>query len=78
MPGYIVFSVTDTGKGIEPSALPKIFDAIGEGTKGTGNEVGTNLGLMLCKEFITENQGKIWVESELGKGAVFSFALKCG
>ena len=42
---------------------------------GTANEKGTGLGLMLCKEFISIHGGKIWTESEVGKGTNFKFTL---
>lgn len=44
-------------------------------TTGTNKEPGTGLGLMICKEFAGLNNGRIWVESEQGKGSTFSFSL---
>ena len=44
-------------------------------TKGTANEPGTGLGLMLCKEFLAKNNGRMMIESEPGAGSVFSFTL---
>jgi len=68
--------VKDSGVGISKEMQSKIFD-IGENTstKGTENEDGTGLGLILCKEFIERHNGNIWVESDEGKGSEFIFTL---
>ncbi|WP_299437286.1 tetratricopeptide repeat-containing sensor histidine kinase [uncultured Aquimarina sp.] len=65
----------DTGVGIDPSNLNKLFAEDTFTTNGTENETGTGLGLRICKELIELNQGKIKVESTLGKGSVFSVSL---
>jgi signal transduction histidine kinase len=72
----ITISVSDNGIGISPDDLVKLFD-ISEvlTTKGTAKETGTGLGLLLCKEFVEKHGGKIWVESEVGKGSDFKFTL---
>lgn len=72
----LVISVTDNGVGIQADALEKIF-RIEEGysTKGTQNEQGTGLGLILCKEFVEKHGGNIRVESEVGQGSKFSFTI---
>ncbi|MBA7565918.1 Adaptive-response sensory-kinase SasA [subsurface metagenome] len=69
-------SISDTGVGIKPENLDKLFKIdVNYLTKGTANETGTGLGLILCKEFINKNGGEIWVESEFGKGSIFKFTL---
>ena len=74
--GKVTISVSDNGIGISPDNLAKLFD-ISEvlSTTGTAKETGTGLGLLLCKEFVEKHQGKIWVESEVGKGSDFKFTL---
>jgi len=72
----VLVSVTDNGVGIPKEAISKLFrmeSAIS--TNGTKNEKGTGLGLILCNEFIEKQYGRLWVESEPGKGSSFKFTL---
>ncbi|MBK7266704.1 MAG: GAF domain-containing protein [Ignavibacteriales bacterium] len=73
----IEISVTDTGIGMTKDKLKKLFK-LGEKTKseGTDGELSTGLGLMLCKEFVEKNGGKIRVESKPGIGSKFYFTLR--
>ena len=72
----ITVSVSDNGVGIKPDLLGKLFRLSDvKTTTGTANEKGTGLGLLLCKDFVEKQHGKIWVESEAGKGSVFKFSL---
>ncbi|MEI6050854.1 MAG: HAMP domain-containing sensor histidine kinase [Bacteroidota bacterium] len=73
----IEVSVKDTGIGIEDAIIGKLF-MVGEKTSrtGTNGEPSTGIGLLLCKEFIEKNGGKIWVESKEGTGSTFSFTLR--
>ena len=66
-----ILCVTDTGVGISDSNQKKLFEQETFTTRGTDNEQGTGLGLLLCKDFIEKNGGSIWVESEMGKGSKF-------
>lgn len=70
------FSVQDTGIGMKPDMIRRLF-RVGEDVSrtGTDHEEGTGLGLILCKEFVEKHNGKIWVESQPGKGSTFSFTL---
>ena len=76
MHDIIEITVSDNGIGISQENLDKLFKIEHKvSSPGTNNEQGTGLGLILCKEFIEQNGGKIWVESELGKGSRFRFTL---
>jgi signal transduction histidine kinase len=72
----LTMSINDNGVGISEDNVNKLFQ-IGENqsTLGTENEKGTGLGLILCKEFIEKNNGKIWVKSKVGAGSSFYFSL---
>ena len=73
---HMVFSVSDTGVGIDAETIGKIFRLDEKTvTRGTENEKGTGLGLILCKEFVEKNGGAIWIESTPGKGSSFYFTL---
>jgi PAS domain S-box-containing protein len=69
-------SISDQGIGINPERLSAIFEIDKRSnTIGTDNELGTGFGLILCKEFLTKHEGKIWVESAQGVGSTFRFSL---
>lgn len=74
----VITHIQDTGKGIPKDALPNLFTKffrvsgiLEQGSKGTG------LGLYIAKSVVQLHKGKIWVNSELGKGSTFSFSLPC-
>jgi len=74
---YYVIGVKDHGVGISPEVQKILFEKTsGYSTRGTANEKGTGLGLILCKEFVEKNGGQIWLESEEGKGSTFYFTIK--
>ncbi len=69
-------SIRDTGIGLSSKEQNRLFKIDENFSKaGTNNEHGTGLGLILCKEFIEKNQGKIWVKSQVNKGSDFRFVL---
>ena len=75
---FIEISVTDTGVGIPKNKIDDLFCIDkNTSTQGTENETGTGLGLILCKELVEKHNGKIWVESEEGKGSEFIFSMPC-
>jgi len=76
---HIEVTVSDNGVGISEEIRNELFDIDANiTTTGTANEVGSGLGLILCKEFVEKHGGKIWVNSELGKGSAFVFSLPTG
>jgi two-component system sensor histidine kinase/response regulator len=73
---YWRVAVIDNGMGIEEKDIVRLFHIDSNPTTiGTSQETGTGLGLILCKEFIERNGGKIWVESTVGKGSRFFFTV---
>ena len=74
--GYVKISVKDSGRGMSPEMKAKLFNISKSiSTKGTENEEGTGLGLILSKEFIDKHKGTITIDSEPGKGSTFVVAL---
>ena len=72
----VIISIKDSGFGISEPSLKRIFDQDQPvKTLGTNKESGSGLGLILCKDFVEKNGGRIWVESEKGKGSTFSFTV---
>lgn len=74
-PDRIQVTVADTGQGIPPDYLEKVFDKFQQAGMGTDEKRGTGLGLTIAKYGVEAHLGKIWVESEIGKGSRFSFWL---
>ena len=74
---HVVISVKDSGKGIKKEDQEKLLKQNTHFTSyGTNNEKGSGLGLMLCKDFVEQHDGKLWFESEEGKGSTFFASLK--
>ncbi|QTA81389.1 Two component system response regulator histidine kinase [Desulfonema limicola] len=73
---YVEICVSDSGKGMDAKTLSGLFRIdVKHSEPGTAGEKGSGLGLILCKELIEKNQGRIYVESEPGKGTSFKFTL---
>lgn len=72
---FVEVFVQDTGTGMNEETMSKINTGNYFTTRGTANESGTGLGLMLCREFLARNDGRMFVESRPGCGSIFSFTL---
>ncbi len=74
--GQVLTTIRDDGAGIAPTSLGRVFDRFyTTEVKGVAKEYGSGLGLAVAKSIIENHQGRIWVESEPGAGACFSFTL---
>ena len=74
--GFIKFSVTDTGIGISEEDQKKLFQPFRQlDTPDTNNFAGTGLGLSICRKIVELHGGRIWIESEVGRGSTFIFTI---
>jgi PAS domain S-box-containing protein len=74
--GFLRVSVTDTGIGINPAHREIVFERLAQvGDEYHSSRAGLGLGLFIARELVMQHGGRIWVESELGKGSTFSFTL---
>jgi CheY-like chemotaxis protein len=76
---FIEISIIDTGPGIAPEDMAKLFEPFSQvDASATRKEGGTGLGLSICRQLVDLHHGRIWAESELGRGSTFSFILPIG
>jgi len=74
----LVVTVADTGVGVAAEDCQRIFDSFQQGARPSEQAEGTGLGLTLSKRIVELHEGRIWVESEVGRGSTFGFALPAG
>jgi len=72
----VIINVSDNGVGMDSKVLNNIFSSTGKTSPGTIDEIGTGLGLALCKEYVENNGGKLEVSSSKGEGSTFKVFLK--
>ncbi|MDQ7784855.1 MAG: PAS domain-containing sensor histidine kinase [Desulfomonilaceae bacterium] len=73
--GFVLTSVSDNGTGIVREHQTRIFERFFRSPSGAGTKTGSGLGLFIAKQIVESHKGRIWVESEEGKGATFVFTL---
>ena len=76
--GEVRVSIADTGPGVALEDRDRIFEEFQQSETGVGQREGTGLGLALSKRFVELHGGRIWLESEPGRGSIFTFALPAG
>jgi signal transduction histidine kinase len=75
-PGCVEVAVSDTGCGLAPAEKERVFERLYQvPNSDAGSEQGLGLGLYICRELVQSHGGRIWVESELGKGSTFYFVI---
>lgn len=73
--GEVIVSVADNGIGLSEEGSLKLFEIEKTSSTGVRGEKGTGLGLVICREFVEKNNGKIWAEPNYPKGTIFHFTL---
>jgi signal transduction histidine kinase/CheY-like chemotaxis protein len=74
----VLVTVTDTGIGVAPADQARIFESFQQGGRGAQQHEGTGLGLTLCRRIVGLLGGRMWLESEVGRGSTFGFAVPLG
>ncbi|HSK27642.1 MAG TPA: GAF domain-containing protein [Jiangellales bacterium] len=75
LPAEVAVTVTDTGDGVPEADRERIFESFQQGTRAPGAHEGTGLGLTLCRRIVALHGGRMWLESEVGRGSTFGFAV---